>query len=239
MSAQVTIVINIRGIGEHYMSNQKGTTEHTKYYSSSGIEVPSCTNIVKLLNKPELVGWANYMGFRKVDVNKFLNERASFGTACHAVAERFGTGIVSKQSDIPLRLSQVDYTYLIDKLTKFFSSLQASNMSVVGTELILHGERFGGTPDLLCMHTDTKEYTLFDYKTSKKVYDSHWIQLAGYTMLLEELYQIRVSYIGVVLLSKDFEDKDFATIITRESNKTNEEIFNKLLDIYWLQNKQK
>ena len=46
--------------------------EHVKYYNGNGVEVPSCTNVVKLLNKPELIGWANYMGFKRINTSKFL-----------------------------------------------------------------------------------------------------------------------------------------------------------------------
>ena len=45
----------------------KQQDEHRKYFNKDGKEVPSCTTIIKMLNKPELVKWANYMGFKKID----------------------------------------------------------------------------------------------------------------------------------------------------------------------------
>lgn len=215
------------------MKNTK--SEHTKYYNSNGKEVPSCTNIVKLLNKPELVGWANYMGFRKIDVSKFLNEKAQYGTNCHIIAESYMTGIVLKEPDISHNMSQFEYDELLGKLIKLQNAFNSLNIQTVFTEMELHGARFGGTLDLLCRNTITGSYTLFDYKTSKNVYDSHLIQLAGYSMLLEELYGISVDHIGIILLSKNFEDDNFINIIKRTDNVKNEKIFNKLLEIYWIQ----
>ena len=37
---------------------------HEEYINRDGVEVPSVTTILKLLNKPTLQKWANYLGFK-------------------------------------------------------------------------------------------------------------------------------------------------------------------------------
>lgn len=215
---------------------QKADAEHTKYFNSKHVEVPSCTTIVKLLNKPELVGWANYMGFRRIDVTKYLRERARYGTECHDIAEQYLTGIVynTPPSNI-LSLNLSEYRALLEKLKYIQNVFDDVLIEVVQTEMVLHGERYGGTLDLLCRNKNTGDFLLFDFKTSKSVYESHLIQLAGYTMLLEELHGICASKIGVILLSKEVSDKKFVTVLDRKMNLKNEQIFTNLLDIYWIQ----
>ena len=210
------------------------TTEHTKYFNSNGIEVPSCTNIVKLLGKDELVGWANYLGFKRIDVKKLLAEKALYGTNCHDVAEQYLTGMIQRCVPSDLNLSQYEYTDLIHKLEYISQKFSEMGIRIINTEMQMHGERFGGTLDLLTWKPSSDKVILFDYKTSKAVYDSHLIQLGGYCKLLEELYDISVTDIGVILLSKQPSDKNFFNVIPRESNSKNEEIFDKLLDIYWI-----
>ena len=212
------------------------TTEHTKYHNSFGVEVPSCTTIVKLLDKPELVGWANYMGFRRIDVSKYLQLRADYGTACHEIAEQYMNGVMmNNYAEYEQYMSTEEYNEMISKVKYLLTILSSLNLEVVSTELQMHGERFGGTLDLLCRNIETGEFVLLDFKTSKRVYDSHLIQLGGYSMLLEEIYGISVHSIGVILLSKNEFDKNFLNLRKREDNKKNEQIFSKLLDIYWLQ----
>lgn len=219
--------------------NSNSNTGHTKYYNKTGEQVPSCTTIVKLLNKPELVSWANYMGFRRIDVNRFLNERATYGTMCHSVAECYLSGFVPTKVPFMTGLSQQEYSNLLQKLEFIQNHFLLNYIRIIRTELQLHGERYGGTLDLLCQNEITGDYILYDFKTSKKCYDTHFIQLAGYTLLLEELFQISISEIGIILLSKEVQDKTFITMKKKEENRKNEEIFMKLVDIYWLQNKEK
>lgn len=210
------------------------TKEHTKYFNSKGNEVPSCTTIIKLLNKEELVGWANYMGFKRIDVKKFLMDKAQYGTDCHDIAEQYLTGILPRVVPDGISLSQYEYTELFHKLEHLNQKFSEMGIRILGTELQMHGERFGGTLDLLVYKESSDRIILLDYKTSKSVYDSHLIQLGGYCKLLEEIYGVRVTDIGVILLSKQPTDDNFINIIPRKDNTKNEEIFDNLLDIYWI-----
>lgn len=213
----------------------KEDKEHTKYYNSYGTQVPSCTTVVKLLDKPELVGWANYMGFRRINTTKFLEKKALYGTCCHELAEQYLQGIVLKNTDFVDGIFEMnDRSEMLSKLEKFGNKLNEVGANILGMELEMHGQHFGGTLDLLVHIPSKNRLVLLDFKTSKNVYNSHLIQLGGYCILLKELYGLDVTDIGIVLLSRNPEDSDFINLIQRSDNSVNEKIFMKLLDIYWL-----
>lgn len=207
--------------------------EHVKYYNGNGVEVPSCTNVVKLLNKPELIGWANYMGFKRINTSKFLQQKAEYGTHCHTLAEQYLQGIITK-NEYSSTFTSEDRTHIISKLQILGDKFKEAGISILTMELEMHGSRFGGTLDLLVNMPDKNRLILLDFKTSKSVYDSHLIQLGGYSLLLEERYGLSVTDVGIILLSKNPNDSDFINLLSREDNKVNEKIFQKLLDIYWL-----
>lgn len=212
------------------MENQN---EHVKYYNRQGYEVPSCTNVVKLLNKPELVGWANYMGFKRINTTRFLQQKAEYGTYCHDLAEQYLQGIILSK-DTSDKVSFDERSDIIYRLQILGNKFKDADMNILGMELQMHGSRFGGTLDLLVNIPSKNRLILLDFKTSKSVYDSHLIQLAGYSLLLEELYGLSVTDVGVILLSKDPDDPSFINLLSRQDNRLNEQIFQKLLDIYWI-----
>ena len=207
--------------------------EHVRYYNKQGKEVPSCTNIVKLLNKPELVGWANYMGFKRINTTRFLQQKAEYGTYCHDLAEQYLQGIILN-NDTSNKLNCEDRSLVISRLRMLGDKFNEAGMNILGMELEMHGSKYGGTLDLLTHIPSKNRLILLDFKTSKSVYDSHLIQLGGYSLLLEELYGLTVTDVGVILLSKNPTDKEFVNLLSREDNKVNEKIFQKLLDIYWI-----
>lgn len=208
--------------------------EHTKYYNKDGVEVPSCTSVVKILDKPELVGWANYMGFRRVNTAKLLQQKAKYGTYCHGLAEQYLNGILTKTDVIPEYIEKESRSEMITKLKVLGDKFEEAGMTILGMELQMHGSRCGGTLDLLAHIPSKNRLMLLDFKTSKSVYDSHLIQLGGYSLLLEEVFGLSVTDVGIILLSKNPNDSNFINLLSREENRMNEKIFEKLLDIYWL-----
>ena len=63
--------------------NEENT--HVKYYNSKGEEVPSVTTVLKIFGK-NLTGWANWLGFKRINVKEFVDNKAKFGTYVHSVA---------------------------------------------------------------------------------------------------------------------------------------------------------
>ena len=58
-------------------------SDHAAYFNDKNEEVPSVTTILKILNKPSLCKWANYLGFKRENVDKVLELKTKKGTAVH------------------------------------------------------------------------------------------------------------------------------------------------------------
>ena len=208
---------------------------HRKYYNSNGIEVPSVTEIVKMLHKPELDSWANWMGLvKRVNVNDYLAQKAEYGSYCHDLFENFFMGFLTKKFCDYKFVTDKEFLSIIQKFEYIKSRFNQLGIEIINMELGLDGERFGGTLDMLAYSKLLNRVFLFDLKTSKAMYQSHLIQTGGYSILLEEKYGISVTDVGIILLSKPI-GNDMIHIIPRDKNKRNEDIFNHLVDIYHIQ----
>lgn len=217
------------------MNRKTDKEEHRKYYHN-GIEVPSCTTIIGMLNKPELVGWANHMGFKQIDTRDFVQERARYGTYCHKVFEvYFSSGILSAEcnGDEVTREQHRDIVYHARVVELWFEKLHIRPIRV---ELPLEGSTYGGTLDMLCYNEEKDCLMIFDIKTSKAIRQTHWIQLMGYVQLLKEVYDLPVEEVGIILLSKPINSPELITIKTTKECWREASIFNKLKDVYYILN---
>lgn len=210
--------------------NEENT--HVKYYNTKGEEVPSTTTVLKVFGK-NLTGWANWLGFKRINVKEFVENKARLGTYVHSVAEDYFNGRVSEYSDLQF-MSQLDYQTLLSKFEYMRTVLQKQGYEVYATELEMHGERYGGTADIIFYNKEKDKYLLLDFKTSKNTYHSMFIQLAAYCQLLKETKGIEIDKVGIILIMKDTKDGKFSNIVSAGDNKDNLQIFNKLLDIYYL-----
>ena len=214
------------------MSNKD---EHRKYYHD-GREVPSCTTIVKLLDKPELVGWANYMGFKKINTKTLLEEKAAYGTHCHALFEKYFKGAIMSAAGHTELLNRDEYRTTIYKFRMIELWFEKLGIEVLNTEFPMEGKTYGGTLDLLAYNRQHDCLMVLDLKTSKEVYQSHWIQIMGYVQLLKEIYDLPVAEIGVILLSKPLRSPELINIRKTKDCWRELAIFNKLRDIYYFLN---
>ena len=183
----------------------KQQDEHRKYFNKDGKEVPSCTTIIKMLNKPELVKWANYMGFKKINTTSYLEERAAIGTNCHSLFELYFTGGILCANGHTEFLNKEEYRMVIYKFRMIELYFQKLGM-------------------------------IFDLKTSKEAYQSHWVQLMGYVQLVEEVYNLPVEEVGIILLSKPLRSPELINIRKTKDCWRELTIFNKLRDIYYFMN---
>ena len=205
---------------------------HTIYKNSIGKVVPSCTNIVKLLNK-DLMKWANYLGFKRIDYDKYMNELAEYGTYTHLIFEQIMSG--KNPPEFPDRdyYDDLEYKELLRKIYLIKDKFSEDNgWKVVYTEHEMYGDKFGGTLDLLMFH-EKYGYALLDLKTSKQTYRSHYIQLAGYCRLLKEVENIDVSYVGIILI-RNSDIESMIHLSSAQDNERNLQLFNHLLDIYYI-----
>ena len=199
-------------------------SDHSIYLNKSNIEVPSVTTIIKLVNKPSIAKWANYLGWKKQSYEKVLEERAFEGTIAHELFHEYLFNEGAKfDTSTPERLA-----FLRENLETFKSFLEGVKLEPIWVEKPFASEKFGGTVDLYCK-LDGKN-TILDFKTSKNFYSTHFIQLGAYIQLLEEK-NYNVEQVAILRIR---DGKYDIKIIEREDMNQYIEIFNKLCDLFYL-----
>lgn len=150
------------------------------YKNNKGENVPSVTTVLKVINKDGLVQWANMLGFKHVSYNTELNKTAIIGTMTHELVESYLTK--SESQIFPFSDDIVKEANKRFNIFKEYIESNNLNLTDIEVEQNFVSEYFGGTID--CLANVNGIYTLIDFKTSKKIYDSHFIQLGGYLLLL-------------------------------------------------------
>jgi hypothetical protein len=175
--------------------------DHTVYKNTSGEIVPSITTILSIINKPELIHWANWLGFNKKSVKSQLDIAGTIGTHTHALIEEYT--VHNRYAIDPVEaLNPVERICVKNAFASFlqFYNKVKHDWVFEQTEMQMSGKRYGGTLDALTRFKGKR--TIGDYKTSKAFYPSMFLQIAGYDLLLWETYGIEVEQYMVVLLDK-------------------------------------
>lgn len=171
-------------------------SEHKQYYNENGDEVPSVTTIIALLNKPALSKWANAMGFRGKSIKEILDKASEIGTLMHDCLEKYFKG---EKFILPEEYYKHKPT-LLKRLDGFLSWLSTQNsLKPIMLEKVLTSDNFGGTMDFFGELND--ENVILDFKTSGSVYATMFLQLAAYTIMMEEK-GYRVDGVGIVHITE-------------------------------------
>lgn len=204
---------------------------HPDYYNKNNVKVPSVTTVLKILNKPSLIEWANMIGRQGKAYGPYLNELAVYGTHNHTAIEELLTGkeptvIMNDKIEKEVRSSIKTFNVLKN-------DLKLTNCQV---EQSMTSDRFGGTVDLIGDIVDRKKHPvtiLADFKTSKKVYNSHFIQLGGYLELIRltnpELFD-KIKLCMIILIKYDNISYTYLSKAVCYANFT--PVFLRLLDAY-------
>ena len=211
---------------------------HTRYRLAptrsypKGELVPGVTTIVSVLNKPALVNWANRLGLEGIQVGKYVDDKADIGTLAHAmiIAEITGEEISVDLDEYSL--AQRDAAE--NACLSFFEWQKKHKLEVVAAEKSLVSERrgFGGTFDIYGICDGKRE--LIDLKTGSGIYEEHWIQCGGYTILLEE-HGWPVDSIRILNIPRA-ESENFAEQTASKSvRQYAEALFLECLEVYTLQ----
>lgn len=189
----------------------KKEKEHTKYYNDRGHEVPSVTTILKLINKPELVNWANWLGFKKWKVDTVLEQSSEIGTNVHNLIEKF---IKNKyiELDKPGETKYEGSAELVEHCFNLFYKWHKDHkIKYILSEAQLVCNTYGGTVDCVC----EVDGTLFivDFKTSSKVYSSMFMQLAGYLHLVKMNYpDLKIEKVAILHIGRKNKKYKFVEI---------------------------
>lgn len=191
------------------------------YVNSKGEKVPSVTTILSVINKPDLLKWANALGLKHIGYEEYMNSRAEIGTDFHKMAEDYMSG---------RPVEGVHFKESIEMFNRFMIWAKNHYYKVYRSEFSLVGKRFGGTIDAIADVDGA--FSIVDYKTAKEVYIDFFIQLAGYGLLLKEIFPETYKHIKAfgVLTMRNSQTYKFL------SKKTMEEyfmpVFNDALNLY-------
>lgn len=200
------------------------------YKLTDGTPVPGASTISGMLAKKALEIWHNKMGLQGIDTATYVDDLANIGTAVHAtvIADLSGARAEDALVDLdPASRDAAENCYL--------SFCAWRNQHVIKPvflekEFISESLKFGGKADFVGLVDG--ELELIDFKTGKGIYDNFWIQLAGYSVLLNEqnIFPVRYRILNIPRANtEDFKEEDKGDLTKQK------EIFRRLLDIYWIQ----
>lgn len=198
-------------------------SDHSTYINDKNIEVPSVTTILKLLNKPHIATWANSLGWKRQNYKKVLEDKANSGTLVHEVCHEY---LFNEGAKFNIPVDKL--SYVKNNLSTFKNFLDTHNLNPIWGEKSFSSNKYGGTVDLYCELEGKK--TIIDFKTSKKFYSSHFIQLGAYIQLLET-FDYNVEQVGILIIHEN--DWDLK-LLDRNEMTTYIDLFNKLSDIFYI-----
>lgn len=187
------------------------TTAHTRYELADGTRVPGVTTIIGLLNKPQLVAWANQLGLQGIDSTKYRDEKGLIGSLAHEYISAALTGAEVDTSDY----SQKQIEYALACRDRWWEWEMAHVVKAIQIEQPLTSQlhRYGGTPDLYGMIKD--EPVLFDWKTGYLGVEAI-IQCAAYDQLLCENGLDRIERAVIVGIPREETEALREVWLTRE-----------------------
>jgi len=192
----------------------KTTRVHTVYKDESGKRVPSVTTILKQWGEGSdaIHAWGINLVKQGYEPQDVLRQAGKIGTLFHYLCEQFFLGreadpeYLKEFSGVEIEQALMAYNGMRKWYTQFEGKLNINT-----TELIMVSEKhkYGGTLDL-CGTTDKGEFWVLDFKSSKGIYKSHWVQVSAYAKLVEEKYGQGVNSIHILRCDKDSTSFDYA-----------------------------
>ena len=187
---------------------------HTKYCLDNGDLVVGVTTVLRVLNKPALVGWANKLGLDGIEVRRYVDELADIGTLTHYFIECDVKGV--PRSVEVLKDYTANHKEAAERcFKKYLKWKEDVGFQPIEAELQLVSERYryGGTLDVYGFRHDKR--TLIDFKTGGRIYDEAFTQSAAYDNLAQEkgldIEDRRIVRIGRSE-NEGFEDRDVPNI---------------------------
>lgn len=157
---------------------------HQSYRLSDGTEVPGATTVLGVVDKSKpLMHWAWKLGREGKDYRRVVSRASDIGSIAHFMVECHLSGKRPDLSDY----SELDIKKATNAFHLFLEFWERRSLKPVATEVQLVSEQhgYGGTLDLVA-RDGLGMIWLFDWKTSKAVYNSHRRQYAAYRLLWDE-----------------------------------------------------
>lgn len=190
-------------------------------YKANGVVCPGVTTILKVINKPALVGWAvkccaQYLlanlkpgevdevqigllaDRMKRNYRDVMAEAASIGTIVHAFAERYMRG---QKPTLPKNKAANN------SCTAFLDWVKAHKVKPIEVEFKCYSlkHNVSGTGDLDSHYEDKR--VVIDHKTSTGIYPEYFLQDEAYMMCREE--ELGIKYDGGIVARFDKKTGEF------------------------------
>lgn len=203
---------------------------HEDYFDSKGNQIPSVTNVIGILNKPQLLSWANSLGFYRRSVKYEQEKAALIGSLTHHYLEKLSKNNLCKMKSLN-SYSDIIRIPVKQCIKNYISFREIYHQKTKYAELRLQTERVGGTIDNICK-IDSKKY-IIDYKTSGAIYPTMFLQLAGYVYLCRLNGINNIDYVAILRLDKKKDKFEFKRMSV-EHLKNYELVFMALLNVFEL-----
>lgn len=143
-----------------------------------GVYWPSITSILSIY--PKGIGFNRYLTEQSSwqSAQEQLEEAGARGTAVHRATEMLEQGLTLKQESYPVDQWQMLMGF-VNWYNEYSPKIIASELKLVSDKL-----KTGGTIDRI--YEIGGKNILLDIKTSKKIYNNYWVQVAAYEKLLLE-----------------------------------------------------
>lgn len=153
----------------------------TNAYLIDGKKIPSVTQILGVVGKPQLMMWYGKLG--NDEAKRISNEAKEYGSLIHELIEQTAKGQIIKLS--AKVKSVMDNFHLITQDWKWLEFEKV---------LINKEYRYGGTADAIAEIDGVK--TLIDVKTSSGVYPEAHLQIAAYRECLPDVKQCVILHLN-------------------------------------------
>jgi hypothetical protein len=212
-------------------------SEHQRYYLSSGVQVSGASSIAKMGDSPEgIIYWAWGMGMKGQDYRKYRESTADTGHIAHFLVDCHLEGALPDLREF----TEEEIALAQPSFNKFLAFLGREKLTMLSKEeQLVHEElKFGGTLDLRAVDEYGRN-TLIDWKSSKKLYNSHKWQLGGYELLSNANHEDKIERRAIVRIGRDADDSFHVHWIPQEKAERNMGIFEAQVKLYNLINESK
>jgi len=188
--------------------------EKTHVYKLDGKRLTGVTTILGVIAKPALIGWAankavdyikDHIYDNDIDamVTKILPEARKAHTKIKDTAADYGTHVHDQIENYCKGKKVVSINEQVDKsVQSFIDWFERQNAKVIESEKRLYSKEhwYAGTVDLV-LEIDGKHW-IADIKTSNGIYNTYFLQMAGYQIALEETENYDIEGHMIIQLTK-------------------------------------
>lgn len=218
--------------------------EKVHKYTIDGKRVDGVTSILKIINKPALIGWAvrtdmfdlkrsilNLNRITEQDLDELIKVASSKHEEIKTVSADFGTGVhriieqFIKTGKVLLEGTTPETKHVVDLFIKWAKE----NVSEFrDSERVVYSRKLGycGTLDFTCFLKGSSGLFVGDLKTTGRIYPEYWLQTAAYQLAYQEELGVNVEGRIIVRLKEDIE------IQTSKDQKKDKTAFKSVLKLY-------